>query len=116
VRWQRIASSAASPRHLETDPDRAHRAALERGDEVVQQLAIAKYALTIGDTERAMAAIDAALATSRRSLTDLLRTVRSAHRPSLAGVLVRTIAAASSGPGRPAPAEPASQPEQLATT
>lgn len=103
MRWQRNPLRGAPPLCLQTDPDQAHRAALESGDEVVQQLAIAKYALTIGDTERAMSAIDAALATSRRSLTELLAAVRSPGRLRLAGALVRTIAAASNGSGRPPP-------------
>jgi hypothetical protein len=59
-----------------------HALALHREDEVVQQLAVAKYALTIGDMARAMAAIDAALATARRSLTQLLAVVGTVPSPA----------------------------------
>jgi hypothetical protein len=108
VRWPRtgtIAGPAACP---DSDAEAAHRAALERGDEVVQQLSIAKYALTVGDTERAMLAIDAALATSRRSLTDLLRTLRRPGLLTVAGTLVRSFAAGSAAKRR----SDASLPEQ----
>lgn len=59
-----------------------HLLALRREDEVVQQLAVAKYALTIADMERAMAAIDAALVMARRSLTQLLGVVGTTPGPS----------------------------------
>jgi hypothetical protein len=76
-------------------------AALERGDEIVQQLTIAKYALTVGDTEQAMDAIDAALTTSRGSLSELAGTTGPPHSPTFAGSLVRTTAAASATPPHP---------------
>jgi hypothetical protein len=76
------------------DPARSDDAALERGDEIVQQLSIAKYALAVGDTVQAMDAIDAALSTSRGSLSELTGTNGPAHNPTYAGALVRTTAAA----------------------
>jgi hypothetical protein len=76
------------------DPAQADDAALERGDEIVQQLSIAKYALAVGDTDQAMDAIDAALTTSRGSLSELTGTTGPAHHPTYAGALVRTTAAA----------------------
>jgi hypothetical protein len=70
-------------------------AALERGDEIVQQLTIAKYALTVGDTTQAMDAIDAALTTSRGSLSELAGTSGPPHNQTYAGALVRSTAAGS---------------------
>jgi hypothetical protein len=70
--------------------DRTSHAALERGDELVQQLAIAKYALSIGQTERSMRALDLALTLARSALSDLMDAVGPAHAP---GTLRRTMAA-----------------------
>ena len=83
---------------------------LDRSDDLVQQLAIAKYALVAGDTEQALGAIDAALTTSRESLTELAETnVLSAHAGH-AGAFVRS-AATGSVPSQPVtpdlPGEPA---------
>jgi hypothetical protein len=86
--------------------DRDRRAALEDGDEVVQQLCIAKYALAAGDTERAMSAVDTALALSRHSLSGLLGSVNPPDAASHAGALVRSMAAGSSNSDRPAPVAP----------
>jgi hypothetical protein len=72
--------------------------ALDRGDEIVQQLTIAKYALTVGDTVQAMDAIDAALTTSRGSLSELAGANGPPHNPTFAGALVRTTAAGTSLP------------------
>jgi hypothetical protein len=93
-------------RSAESDDDRAPSpesdhaahdgAALERGDDIVQQLTIAKYALTVGDTEQAMDAIDAALTTSRGSLSELAGANGPPHNLTFAGALVRTTAAGSS--------------------
>jgi hypothetical protein len=70
--------------------------ALDRGDEIVQQLTIAKYALTVGDTEQAMDAIDAALTTSRGTLSELAGANGPPHNLTFAGALVRTTAAGTS--------------------
>jgi hypothetical protein len=80
----------------------AHKRGLRRSDEVVQQLTVAKYALTIGDTPRAMAAIDAALGTARRSLSDLLDLLNPPQRRQagdrFAGTMVRETAAGTERP------------------
>jgi hypothetical protein len=68
---------------------------LERGDDVVQQLTVAKFALALGDVAAADAAVDAALSHSRRHLTDL---VDSPEHSDHAGKLVRT---EPSGPVKP---------------
>jgi hypothetical protein len=73
---------------------------LERGDDVVQQLTAAKFALALGDVAAADAAVDAALTHSRRSLTDMVDTPeRSDH----AGKLVRTEPSGPVKPPRPRP-------------
>src|SRR5581483_2657204 len=76
---------------------RAHKRGLQRSDEVVQQLAVAKYALSIGDIPRAMAAIDAALEFARRSLSDLLPVLNpmpnTPQQRPYAGGMVRETAA-----------------------
>jgi hypothetical protein len=83
-------SATGPPADAAPDPGHAHRRALEHGDEVVQQLAVAKYALTVGDAVRAMAAVDAALSTSRRTLTDLLDLLSPPQPTSYAGALLRS--------------------------
>jgi hypothetical protein len=73
------------------DPDheltRRQRELLEREDDVVQHLTIAKFALAIGDVAAADAAVDAALSRSRRTITDMVDVPTSSRR---AGKLVRT--------------------------
>ena len=101
----RVTASSGEPK---SDLDPA--VALDRSDDLVQQLAIAKYALVAGDTEQALGAIDAALTTSRESLTELAETnVLSAHAGH-AGAFVRS-AATGSVPSQPVtpdlPGEPA---------
>jgi hypothetical protein len=64
---------------------------LEGSDNLVQQLSIAKYALTVGDTDQAMDAIDAALSSSRGTLSDLVRPGGPLHDAAL----VRTTPAGS---------------------
>jgi hypothetical protein len=66
----------------------AFQRALERGDDLVQTLTVAKYALCAGDVERAMVALDTALATSRAALTEM--TTALSDQPMLAATLVRT--------------------------
>lgn len=93
---------SADPARLAGDDEsRAHKRGLQRSDEVVQQLAVAKYALTVGDIPRALTAIDAALGTARRSLSDLLVLLNppeTAQPPTYAGAMVREAAADT---GRP---------------
>ena len=48
------------------------RQAMELNDDVVQSLAVAKYALSLGQPERAMAAIDQSLESARSIITTLL--------------------------------------------
>lgn len=78
-------------RRQHTDEDR-RREVLARNDDVVQLLTIARYALETGDVERAAAAVDTALAASRRTISDLAR--EQAPEGSLAGQLVRISATA----------------------
>lgn len=83
------------------DESLAHKRGLQRSDEVVQQLAVAKYALTVGDIPRAMAAIDAALGTARRSLSDLLGLLNPPQQrqpATFAGSMVRDTAAGTERP------------------
>jgi hypothetical protein len=78
--------------------DRARRQQelLEREDDVVQHLTIAKFALAIGDVAAADAAVDAALSNSRRTITDMVDLANDSPR---AGKLVRTEPAAPMPPG-----------------
>ncbi|HEX3908610.1 MAG TPA: hypothetical protein VHW92_11840 [Mycobacteriales bacterium] len=76
------------------------RELLEREDDVVQHLTVAKFALAIGDVAAANAAVDAALSRSRRTITDMVDVPASTRR---AGKLVRTEPAA--------PVEPPAQRE-----
>jgi hypothetical protein len=71
---------------------------LERGDDVVQQLTVAKFALALGDVAAADAAVDAALSHSRRALTDMVDTPGNSDH---AGKLVRTEPAGPVKPPRP---------------
>jgi hypothetical protein len=70
------------------------RQALERGDDLVQTLTIAKYALCLGDVERAMAALDTALASSREAITEMTEVLGT--RSILATSLVRSAPALTS--------------------
>jgi hypothetical protein len=111
VQPQQRETPGPGPRRSEDVPEsvdlvRGQRAALESGDDVVQQLCIAKYALAAGDTERAISAVDAALEMSRHSLSDLLGNANSPDAVSHAGTLVRSMAAGSSSSERPAPVAP----------
>jgi hypothetical protein len=63
------------------------RELLEREDDVVQHLTVAKFALAIGDVDAANAAVDAALSRSRRTITDIVGVPASTRQ---AGRLVRT--------------------------
>jgi hypothetical protein len=87
----------------QTNGDHDRSAELDRGDEIVQQLSIAKYALAVGDTEQAMDAIDAALTTSRGSLSDLAGADGPPDTPTYAGTLVRATPAASTTPAEDEP-------------
>ena len=58
----------------------------EELDDLVQQLAVAKYALEAGEPDRASAAVDAAMAIARRVLT---RT-QSAPGPAAEQPMVRS--------------------------
>jgi hypothetical protein len=87
--------------HMQPQPAEANGSALERGDEIVQQLSIAKYALAVGDTEQAMDAIDAALTTSRGSLSELAVANREPHNPTYAGSQLRSTPAAAPPPDQP---------------
>jgi hypothetical protein len=92
VAWQ----PDTSPQQAAGDEAAAHdvhQRALERGDEVVQQLAVAKYSLSVGDLPRGLAAIDTALDMARRSLSDLLAMVNPHGPATYAGALVRDVAA-----------------------
>jgi hypothetical protein len=82
------------------DPDvaRRQREMLEREDDVVQHLTVAKFALALGDVATADAAVDAALSNSRRTMTDMADTAGMSPR---AGKLIRTQAATPVRPPRP---------------
>lgn len=109
MQWHSAESNGAPGQALDLDQADPRGAALERGDEIVQQLSIAKYALAVGDTEQAMDAIDAALTTSRGSLSELAGTNGPPHHPTYAGALVRTTAAAAVTSPEPAAAGPHDQ-------
>lgn len=81
----------AAPVSSDSRSDRreSHLEGFDTGDDLVQHLAVAKYALTVGDTERAMASIDAALALSRASLDQLVTAPGADAGRSFAGRLVR---------------------------
>jgi hypothetical protein len=70
-------------------------AALERGDDLVQALTVAKYALCASQLDTAAAAVDAALAMARHSLTELADVAGS--QSVLAASLVRRAPALRSG-------------------
>jgi hypothetical protein len=90
----------------ESDSEHVYRTTLESGDDVVQLLCIAKYALTAGEPARAMYAIDAALEIARHSLSDLLVATGAPSGSSHAGGLVRSIASGSSYSERPGQISP----------
>jgi hypothetical protein len=68
------------------DATRKQQELLEREDDVVQHLTVAKFALALGDVAAADAAVDAALSNSRRTITDMVVPTASPR----AGKLVRT--------------------------
>jgi hypothetical protein len=78
------------------DRTRRQQELLEREDDVVQHLTVAKFALAIGDVAAADAAV--ALSNSRRTITDM---VDGADDSPRAGKLVRTEPAAPVKPPRP---------------
>ena len=82
-------TSAIPQPHEEPAPEISprQRELLEREDDVVQHLTIAKFALAIGDVDAANAAVDAALSRSRRTITDMVDGPSSTRQ---AGRLVRT--------------------------
>jgi hypothetical protein len=69
----------------------------------VQQLAVAKYALSVADMERTMTAIDAALDTARRTLSDLLEVITPPQSATYGGKLLRNAPAAWDPPAQPTP-------------
>jgi hypothetical protein len=71
----------------DSDITRREQELLEREDDVVQQLTVAKFALAIGDVATADAAVDAALSNSRRTITDMVGVPAATPR---AGRLIRT--------------------------
>jgi hypothetical protein len=109
VEWQPIPSSAEPIDRRCVDAQHAHHRALARSDEIVQQLAVAKYALSIGEPARAMVAIDAALDFARQTLSDLLDLVSPPEATSYAGSMVRSLPAQLPPPAPPErrPATPA---------
>lgn len=83
-----MTSAIPQPHEDPTDElSRRQRELLEREDDVVQHLTVAKFALAVGDVAAANAAVDAALRRSRRTITDMVDVPTSARR---AGRLVRT--------------------------
>jgi hypothetical protein len=84
-----------SPDH---EVERRQRELLEREDDVVQHLTIAKFALAIGDVAAADAAVDAALSRSRRTITDMVDVSTASPK---AGKLVRTEPSAPVEPPQP---------------
>jgi hypothetical protein len=93
VQWKSEAAKDTPARPAAPTDAAPAATALERGDDLVQQLSIAKYALAVGDTAQAMDAIDAALSSSRGSLSKLAGTSRPPHNPNYAGSLIRRTAA-----------------------
>lgn len=61
--------------HATTPADRTREDAAELGDDLVQLLTVAKIALEVGDPERAISSLDAALAIARQAMTDLSEAV-----------------------------------------
>jgi hypothetical protein len=81
-----------------SDLARRRQELLEREDDVVQHLTVAKFALAIGDVAAADAAVDAALSNSRRTITDMVDEADTSPR---AGKLIRTEPAAPVKPPSP---------------
>jgi hypothetical protein len=77
------------------DLNAAHREALQSSDDLVQHLAVAKYALAIGDVDLAASAVDAALNLSRAALSKQVETPESSS--TYAGAMVRNAPAAAGG-------------------
>jgi hypothetical protein len=93
MRWPLGIAPALSPTYQD---------ALELGDDLVQTLTIAKYALCVGDTAQAMEAIDSALADARRAITELVEATTDAAEP-LPGSVVRRTAASRNLPAQQGP-------------
>lgn len=106
MQWYAAPPGDGKADHAE-EPHRSHRRAMEFGDEVVQQLTIAKYALSVGDQGRAIEALDAALGIARHSLSKLLDLVCPPEAMTRAGALVRQTAAGTTElPPSPTPRLP----------
>jgi hypothetical protein len=82
------------PPRPDLELDRDHDAALALSDDLVQHLATAKYALSVGDTALAMDALDAALALSRASLGAQIEPTGPSSAQTYAGRMVRKSPAA----------------------
>jgi hypothetical protein len=80
-------------------PATGFRHALERGDDLVQALTVAKYALWAGDLDKTVAAVDAALEMARHALTEL--TEAAGNQSVLAASLVRRAPALGPAPSGP---------------
>lgn len=106
MQWYTVPPSDGTADEL-AEPHRSHQRAMEHSDEVVQQLAVAKYALSVGDQGRAMEALDAALSMARHSLSKLLDLVCPPQTATRAGALVRHAAAGTAElPPPPSPRLP----------
>jgi hypothetical protein len=72
---------------------------LETGDDLVQLLTVAKYALAAGETEQAERAVDAALSLSRKAITELSEaTLVARGSQTMLGYALRSQAAAAADP------------------
>ena len=85
----RLSRAAAPPAE---DPREMQRRAIEINDDVVQGLTVASLALQLGHTDRARAAVDRALASSRTIISELIGEHGEANRLG-PGDLVRREAA-----------------------
>ena len=74
---------------LHTEKETRRRQALEINDNIVQGLAVAKYAMDAGDHDRAREAIELTLKSARQIVTDLLNDEGAANLKLGAGDLVR---------------------------
>ena len=92
----------AGPAAPVVDTRESQRRAIEINDDIVQGLTVASYALELGDTARAKAAVDRALASSRSIISEMLGEQDTATRLG-PGDLVRREAALRDVP---APAVP----------
>ncbi len=72
---------------------------LDHGDDLVQLLTVAKYALAAGETEHAERALDAALTLSRKAITELSEaTIVARGSQTMLGYALRSRAAAAADP------------------